>query len=159
MVTHLNLRPHPMGDSRQNSPFLKVTDRRIFMSRGCGVLATCLTAPLWSLLSGCDTPAEDQESGPLSVAISELPLNRRVRLEKGERAVEVIRTENGVTARSLLCTHQGCNTRWVEAEQIYFCPCHEGKFDSAGQPVYGPPRKPLRELTVTLTPTEVVIGD
>lgn len=127
------------------------------MTRGCGVFAACLAAPLWNLMSGCDAPSADVADGPLTVAISELPLNRRVRLEKGDRAVEVIRTETGVTARSLLCTHQGCNTRWIEADQIYFCPCHDGKFNAAGQPIYGPPREPLRDLNVTLTPTEAVI--
>ena len=84
--------------------------------------------------------------------MAELPLNRRVRLEQDERAVEVMRTENGVTARSLLCTHQGCNVRWVEDEQIYLCPCHDGKFDAEGKPIYGPPREPLRPLDGHLDP-------
>jgi Rieske Fe-S protein len=127
------------------------------MAKGCGVFAACLTAPLWNLLSGCGAPANDEAAGPLTVDLSELPLNRRIRLEKDGRAVEVIRTENGVTARSLQCTHQGCNTEWIEAQQIYFCPCHDGKFDAEGRPIYGPPREPLRDLTVTLTPTQAVI--
>jgi Rieske Fe-S protein len=72
--------------------------------------------------------------------------------------VEILRTTEGVSARSLLCTHQGCNVSWVENEQVYFCPCHDGKFNAQGQPLYGPPRKPLRELSVTLTSTEAIIG-
>ncbi|MEN8008018.1 MAG: Rieske 2Fe-2S domain-containing protein [Candidatus Krumholzibacteriota bacterium] len=126
------------------------------MTRGCGVFAACLAAPLWNLLSGCRPGAE--EPGPLSIPLGELPLNRRVRLERDDRAVEVVRTVDAVTARSLLCTHQGCNVRWVEAEQIYLCPCHEGKFDAAGRPTYGPPRDALREIEVKLTETEVIIG-
>ncbi len=134
-----------------------LTDRRIFMTRSCGLFAACLTAPVWSLLVGCSPGPDDGPAGPLIVALAELPLNRRVRLEQDGRAVEVVRTENGVTARSLLCTHQGCNVRWIEDRQIYLCPCHEGKFNAEGQPIYGPPRESLRWLTVTLTPTEAVI--
>jgi Rieske Fe-S protein len=135
-----------------------VAGRRIFVTRGCGVVAACLTAPLWNLLAGCNAESDDEPAGPLTVAVAELPLNRRVRLEQGDRAVEVLRTENGVTARSLLCTHQGCNVRWIENQQIYQCPCHEGKFDPEGNPVYGPPREALRPLSVTLTPADAVIG-
>lgn len=143
-----------MSDPRNQPP----EARRAFLTRGCGVLAAALTVPLWNLVGGCAAPDGDEAPEPLTVTIAELPLDRRVRLEHDGRAVEVIRTTGGVTARSLLCTHQGCNVRWVDAEQIYLCPCHEGRFNSQGQPIYGPPRQPLRDLTVTLTPTEAVIG-
>ena len=129
------------------------------MTCGCGAFAACLTAPLWNLVAGCQAEGQgNQSSGPLTVPVAELPLNRRVRFEHDGKAVEVVRTPEGVTARSLLCTHQGCNVRWVEADQVYFCPCHDGKFDAAGNPLYGPPREPLRTLEVTLTPTAAVIG-
>ncbi len=136
----------------------KVAGRRVFLARGCGVLAACLTVPLWNLLSGCDVAQDEETAGPLTVTVAELPLDRRVRLEHDGRTVEVTRTAGGVTARSLLCTHQGCNVRWIENEQIYFCPCHDGRFNAQGQPIYGPPRESLRELPVTLTSTQAVIG-
>lgn len=135
-----------------------LTDRRVFMTRGCGVLVACLTAPVWNLLVGCKAGSDAEPAGPMTIKVAELPLNRRIRLEQDGRAVEVVRTEAGVTARSLLCTHQGCNVRWIEEEQIYLCPCHDGKFNAEGQPIYGPPRDALRRLTVTMTPTEAVIG-
>ena len=128
------------------------------MTRGCGLFAVCLTAPVWNLLAGCGSGPDYGPAGPLTVKVAELPLNHRVRLEHDGRAVEVVRTESGVTALSLLCTHQGCNVAWMEDDQIYLCPCHEGKFDAVGHPFYGPPRESLRRLTVTLTPTEAIIG-
>jgi len=142
----------------KNSLEFKVIDRRCFVTRGCGIFAACLTVPLGTLLGGCSGGGKPEEPGPLRVALAELPLNRRVRFEHGERAVELFRTENGVSARSLLCTHQGCNVRWIEDQQIYLCPCHEGKFNAEGQPIYGQPREPLREITITVTPTEAIIG-
>ena len=136
----------------------KVIDRRGFVAWGFGIFAVCLTVPLWTLLGGCAADDKPDETGPLKLALADLPLNRRVRFLHGERAVEIARTENGVSARSLVCTHQGCNVRWVEDQQIYLCPCHEGKFNAEGQPIYGQPREPLRELGVTVTETEVIIG-
>jgi len=129
------------------------------MTRGCGVFAACLTAPLWNLLAGCQAENTSEEpAGPLTIPVAELPLNLRMRFEHEGRAVEVVRTESGVTARSLLCTHQGCNVRWIEDDQVYFCPCHDGQFDAEGNPTYGPPRERLRDLQVTLTSTTAVIG-
>ncbi len=142
----------------KNSLKFTVIDRRDFVARGCGIFAACLTVPLWTLLGVCAPDGKPEETGPLKLALAELPLGRRVRFEHGERAVEVVRTENGVSALPLVCTHQGCNVRWVEDQQIYLCPCHEGKFNAEGQPIYGQPREPLRELAVTVTETEVIIG-
>ena len=142
----------------KESPKFKVIDRRDFMTRGCGIFAVCLTVPVWTLLGGCAGGGKPEEPGPLKVVLAELPLNRRVRFEHGDKALEIVRTENGVSARSLLCTHQGCNVRWIEDRQIYLCPCHEGKFNAEGQPIYGQPREPLREIGVTVTETEVIIG-
>ncbi len=143
-----------MKDSR----IFQMIDRRDFVTRGCGVFAACLSAPLWTLLGGCADDVKTEEAGPLKLALAELPLNRRVRFEHDGRAIEVVRTVEGVTARSLLCTHQGCNVRWIEDRQIYLCPCHEGRFNAEGQPVYGLPREPLRKIDVTVTETEVIIG-
>lgn len=97
----------------KNPLVFKVIDRRDFVGRGCGVLAACLTVPLWTLLGGCVDGGKPKETGPLKVALAELPLNRRLRFEHGDRALEIVRTEKGVTARSLLCTHQGCNVRLI----------------------------------------------
>lgn len=61
---------------------------------------------------------------------------------------ELRRQGETVHARSLLCSHQLCRVNWVEAERRYRCPCHEGLFAEDGTVVYGPPTRPLRELTV-----------
>ena len=143
-----------MKDSRET----QVIERRHFVTRGCGVFAACLAAPLWNLLSGCAVDGKTEDPGPLKLTRAKLPLNRRVRFEHDGRAVEVVRTPYGVSARSLRCTHQGCDVRWIEEEQIYLCPCHEGRFNADGQPIYGPPREPLREIDVVATETEVIIG-
>jgi Rieske Fe-S protein len=54
-------------------------------------------------------------------------------------------TENGrdFTALSNICTHLGCRVRWIPDSKTFFCPCHNGIFDSQGQVISGPPPRPL----------------
>jgi len=47
---------------------------------------------------------------------------------------------------SSTCTHLACNVIWREEEEIFECPCHSGRFDINGQPIAGPPTKPLSAL-------------
>ncbi|MCG3209496.1 MAG: Cytochrome b6-f complex iron-sulfur subunit [Anaerolineae bacterium] len=44
------------------------------------------------------------------------------------------------------CSHLGCNVRWLEQEQRFACPCHNGSFTRAGQVISGPPPQPLSRL-------------
>lgn len=131
--------------------------RRRFVNRAGRLVAACCAAPILGNLHGCgeSTP---EEPLPLRVALDDLEYGVHTRYMHGDRPVELYRTFEGVRARSLLCTHQGCNLEWVEGEDIYLCPCHDGKFNADGEPIYGPPRLPLVELEVTVTDTEVIIG-
>ncbi len=42
-------------------------------------------------------------------------------------------------ALSSLCPHLGCRVHWEPHNDRFFCPCHNGVFDPAGNPVAGPP--------------------
>ncbi len=46
-------------------------------------------------------------------------------------------------AISTRCAHLGCPVRWVDAAERFICPCHGGVYDLLGQPVGGPPVRPL----------------
>lgn len=61
-----------------------------------------------------------------------------------------VSTEDGrtFTALSNICTHLGCRVRWVADRKEFFCPCHNGVFDKAGQVVSGPPPEPLHHYEV-----------
>ncbi|MHC1742195.1 MAG: ubiquinol-cytochrome c reductase iron-sulfur subunit [Syntrophobacteraceae bacterium] len=54
--------------------------------------------------------------------------------------------DNTVQVFSSTCTHLGCNVIWREQERIFECPCHSGRFDAKGQPIGGPPKRPLAVL-------------
>lgn len=54
-------------------------------------------------------------------------------------------TEDGqnYTAMSNVCTHLGCRVRWIQDENKFACPCHNGFFAKDGSVVSGPPPRPL----------------
>jgi Rieske Fe-S protein len=47
---------------------------------------------------------------------------------------------------SSTCTHLACNVVWRRQANCFECPCHSGRFDALGNPVSGPPKKPLHVL-------------
>lgn len=47
---------------------------------------------------------------------------------------------------SARCTHAGCAVTWKNAENEFFCPCHNGHFDENGKVKSGPPPRPLDRL-------------
>lgn len=49
----------------------------------------------------------------------------------------------GVKVFSSTCSHLACNVIWNKDTRMFECPCHTGRFDPQGQPVAGPPKKPL----------------
>jgi len=73
--------------------------------------------------------------------------------------VELLRTDSGIVARSLLCTHFGCRVRWSDEQVRYVCACHGGAFDADGQPVSGPPNRPLPLVRFEVADGEVVVGE
>ena len=44
---------------------------------------------------------------------------------------------------SRTCTDLGCAVKYDAGSTFYYCPCHGGIFNSSGEPVAGPPKKPL----------------
>lgn len=76
----------------------------------------------------------------------------------GIEPIEVMRTKDGIRARSLFCTHMGCRVSWNDAGEKYICACHEGQYNDAGDPVAGPPLEPLRRAAFRIEGNEVVVG-
>ena len=67
-------------------------------------------------------------------------------LTNTERTLAYVkRTKEGeVMAISAGCTHLGCIVTWNEDENIFQCPCHDGRYDADGKVVAGPPPAPLK---------------
>jgi Rieske Fe-S protein len=60
-------------------------------------------------------------------------------------------TASEFVAFSQKCTHLSCAVIPRPAENSFFCPCHEGRFDlRTGVPTAGPPRRPLTRIVLDL---------
>jgi Rieske Fe-S protein len=48
-------------------------------------------------------------------------------------------TAEDFLALSTTCPHLGCRVHWEAQNNRFFCPCHNGTFDSSGKATAGPP--------------------
>lgn len=110
----------------------------------------------WPVGAACRPKPADRR---LRVPLASLAEGQRREVEHGEEVIEIVRTSEGVAARSLLCSHYGCRVAWDSAARLYRCPCHDGAYDAAGRPVSGPPTLPLRTVRVVLEGDAALVGE
>jgi cytochrome b6-f complex iron-sulfur subunit len=83
--------------------------------------------------------------------LDDLPDGSSLDLKLAGVALVLRRRGSEVRAFSAVCTHLGCLVQWQQDENRFYCPCHLGIFDSAGQPVSGPVTQPLEEFEVNVS--------
>jgi nitrite reductase/ring-hydroxylating ferredoxin subunit len=111
----------------------------------------------WLPLGACaPPPAPARET---RVALAELPLNRRTIVTHLGQPVELLRTRDGLEARSLLCPHFGCTLAWSDEAQRYRCPCHQGEFDATGRVLAGPSASPMTPVPFEIVESWVVLHE
>ena len=67
--------------------------------------------------------------------------------EVHDQCVLVRLDQQSFAAYSRQCTHLSCSVVPEPANRRFYCPCHEGAFDlSTGNPIAGPPRRPLARI-------------
>jgi cytochrome b6-f complex iron-sulfur subunit len=129
-------------------------DRRELLA-GLGAAAALAVAGA----GGCAAePEEKLLPGQVGLELASLVPGKRVTVIVSGNPVELIRTGNDVSARSLRCTHTGCVVRWREELREYRCPCHEGRYSEQGEVLSGPPPKPLRSVPVSTRNGRTVVG-
>lgn len=77
-----------------------------------------------------------------------------LRVMAADRPLWLVRHDDGVlVAFDAACTHQDCRVLWRREAGRFQCPCHGGAFDGrTGDPVAGPPKKPLRRYLAEPSP-------
>lgn len=63
-----------------------------------------------------------------------------------------------VIAISAVCTHLGCIVTWDADQQIFKCPCHDGRYDPQGRVISGPPPKPLRRHNTKIEDGRILLA-
>jgi cytochrome b6-f complex iron-sulfur subunit len=112
---------------------------------------------LAAVIAGCSKKPALKPTQAL-VPLADVPAGGRIKVLVAGRPVELQRTEQGVVARSLLCSHFGCTVAWHEERQAYLCPCHEGVYDASGAVVAGPPPKGLASVPVAVSGNDLIVG-
>ena len=94
-----------------------------------------------------------------TIHLDELELNstRQFKDLRGKDLMLVRTAEKEVRAISTTCTHLGCSVHWQPDKKQFYCPCHQGVFDTEGNVVSGPPPRPLDSYRVELEGDNVFI--
>lgn len=116
------------------------------------VLSGLAGAGVLGLLSGCGNGPPER----LLVPLSRLAVGERRELVLAGAPIELRRSEAGVQALSLLCSHMGCSL--LRRERDYFCACHEGRFDLEGNVIAGPPPRSLTRIPARIEGDQIVVG-
>ncbi len=138
----------------------KSNDRRTFLwiiMGGIGaVIAGAFSWPLFRFLSPIDKGGTEQQ---VRISREQIPVgNAHFFSFQGRPAVLLQPSAGEFLALSAVCTHLGCIVKWVDESQEFLCPCHGGRFSTAGQVLGGPPPEPLETYAVALEGDEILIG-
>ena len=66
--------------------------------------------------------------------------------------------DDGEIAISATCTHLGCIVTWDDEQQIFKCPCHNGRYNPEGQVISGPPPAPLRKRKTKIEDGRILLA-
>lgn len=136
-------------------------DRRSFL-----VWLTRAFLGLWGLagagvVAAYLRPPERETSGARLVRVGmleELRIGEARLVRNGTTPFYVVRLdETRVTALSAVCTHVRCILGFDRERRALICPCHDGRFDLAGNVVSGPPPRPLANLEVSMRAGEIFV--
>jgi len=61
-------------------------------------------------------------------------------------------------AFTAICTHLACTVRYDNETETIHCPCHNGRFDLAGNVLSGPPPVPLEAYDVQITEGNIFVS-
>ena len=90
--------------------------------------------------------------------LEDLPIGEARLVRHGATPFYVVRLDaTRVVALSAVCTHVRCILGFDRSRRALTCPCHDGRFDLAGQVLSGPPPRPLAAYTVSVRAGEVFV--
>ena len=140
------------------TPGRQIVDRRrvlqLIMSGASLGTAALLGLPAVSYLRTLEEPEGSREVdfNPAALGL----WDSKLLILRG-RPVSVVKTQDGYSAVSAVCTHLGCIVKWKKGRRQFFCPCHGGRFDVHGRVLGGPARRPLAPLEVEVSAGKVIV--
>ena len=91
--------------------------------------------------------------------VGELAPNTAKLFKFGSAPALLINTAEGeLRAFSAVCTHLTCSVNYETETGTLFCPCHNGRFDLAGNVISGPPPRPLEAYFVEVIGNDIFVS-
>ncbi|MGH8916198.1 MAG: ubiquinol-cytochrome c reductase iron-sulfur subunit [Acidimicrobiia bacterium] len=121
---------------------------RFLVAASVAVAGSSAMVSLWASLRSVNRGAEREIA-----ALDMVPVGGSLLFEypSPDDPAILIRPETDVVLGfSQKCTHLGCVVYWAPESGHLECPCHEGVFDLGGEPVSGPPDRPLGRIDVEI---------
>jgi cytochrome b6-f complex iron-sulfur subunit len=103
--------------------------------------------------------AESLAKRILAATVGELAPNSAKLFRFGSSPALLINTTEGqLRALSAVCTHLTCTVHYESETTTIYCPCHNGRFDLAGNVISGPPPRPLEVYDVEVVGSDIFVS-
>jgi cytochrome b6-f complex iron-sulfur subunit len=126
-----------------------------------GSLTATVLAFLYPVLHFILPPsrAEALEKRTAAAKVGDLTPNSFKIFKFGATPGILVNTQDGqLVALSAVCTHLTCTVRYESDSGTLFCPCHNGRFDLAGNVISGPPPAPLETYKVEVVGEDIFVS-
>jgi cytochrome b6-f complex iron-sulfur subunit len=137
-------------------------DRRKFVNLflGGSLLAT-VASFLYPVIRYLIPPrqAESLAKRVLAARVGDLAPNSAKLFRFGSSPALLINTAEGeLRSLTAVCTHLTCTVRYDGETATIYCPCHNGRFDLAGNVLSGPPPRPLEVYEVEVAGSDIFVS-
>lgn len=81
---------------------------------------------------------------------SEVPQDKPLEITdlRGRKVLLMRKAGGSIMAVQTVCSHLGCTVFYRPQTRVFECPCHQGVFDEEGNPIAGPPERPLAQYPI-----------
>lgn len=152
--------PSQEGDKKDGTSARNEITRRHFLST-FSISGLSLLAAIAAFIGGGFLyPIERRKPSALFICLeSEVPRDRPMEIRdlKGRKVLLMRKADDSILALGTICTHLGCAVHYRPKSRILECPCHQGVFDAEGNPVSGPPQRPLDKHEVIIRDGKVFV--
>lgn len=133
-------------------------ERRNFLQWSIGGLLFGVFAAFGNLIFRYLLPQPRvQKAKELTIPVGQIPPGSSLIVDYKGSPVILIHTDRGFAAFSAVCTHLGCIVKWMRSQEIFYCPCHAGKFDKNGNVLAGPPPEPLHKIKIEIIDQNIIL--
>jgi cytochrome b6-f complex iron-sulfur subunit len=135
-------------------------NRRSFLGYAAGLCASVMGIFAGVIGIGFLYPVKKKKSPALFIClVSQVPKNEPMEIKdpKGRKVLLLGNTKGELLAISTICTHLGCTAYYRPGKKRFECPCHGGVFDGEGNPIAGPPQRPLERYPVEIREGKVFV--